>query len=59
MLRRVGYLVNCAVTDLHGNKENHNTSSYMLHVVYMCWVLKSFVDRIIKSPVKRNDSQGR
>jgi len=50
-------LLICAVTDLHGNKKNHNTSSYMLHVVYMCWVLKSFVD-LIKSPVKRNGSQG-
>lgn len=48
-----------AVTDLYGNEENHNTSSYVFHVfIYMCWVLKRFVDRIIKSLVKRNDSQG-
>jgi len=47
------------VTDLQGNKENHNTSSCMLHVFnYMCWILKRFVDCIIKSPVKRYDSQG-
>jgi hypothetical protein len=41
------------VTDLQGNKENHNTASYVLHVFnYMCWVLKRFVDCIIESPVK-------